>query len=87
MFSQSNQKGESKLFNKEPKPIIVVTMATSRQGIGVVKSLSKSGKYNIRAMTRNPCSKRAKFLSKLPNVQLVQGDLLDRESLLKSSLF
>ena len=41
------------------KLVIAVTMATSRQGIGVVKELSKQNKYQIRAITRNIKSTKA----------------------------
>ena len=59
-------------------------MATSRQGNGVVKELSKTNQYRIRAITRNVNGTRAKELEKLPNVSLVKGDLLDKESLCKA---
>ncbi len=64
--------------------VIAVTMATSRQGIGVVKELSKTNKYKIRAITRNTKSYKALELGKLNNVELVRGDLLDSESLNKA---
>ena len=62
-------------------PVIAVTMATSRQGIGVVKELSKTNKYQIRAITRNIKSAKALELGSLENVELVKGDLMDPESL------
>ena len=61
--------------------VIAVTMATSRQGMGVVKELSKTNKYQIRAITRNLKSSKAFELGKLKNVELVKGDLMDPESL------
>ena len=73
------QKRNQKSFS----PVIAVTMATSRQGSSVVKHLSKSGIFQIRAITRAPFSKRAENLAKLPNVEIVKGDLLQRESLEK----
>ena len=63
------------------KPIIAVTMATGLQGRGVVAQLSKSHKYHIKAITRNPESDQALKLSKLPNVELCKADLLDFNSL------
>ena len=63
------------------KPIIAVTMATGRQGIGVVNELSKTNQYQIRAITRNIRTKKALQLAKLNNVQVVKGDLMDPESL------
>ncbi len=70
---------EESVVNK--KPVIAVTMATSRQGIGVVKELSKTNNYQIRAITRNIKSFKALELAKLNNVELVKGDLMDPESL------
>ncbi len=64
--------------------VIAVTMATSRQGIGVVKELSKTNKYQIRAITRNIKSSKAIELANLTNVELVKGDLMDPESLNKA---
>ena len=64
--------------------VVAVTMATSRQGTGVVKELSKTNRYQIRAITRNINSKKASELERLNNVELVKGDLLDPESLNKA---
>ncbi len=61
--------------------VVAVTMATSRQGAGVVKELSKTNKYQIRAITRNINSSKALEIGRLNNVELVKGDLLDPESL------
>ena len=66
------------------KPVIAVTMATSRQGTGVVKELSKTNKYKIRAITRNIKSTKALELASLNNVTVVKGDLMDPESLNKA---
>ncbi|WP_413684683.1 NmrA/HSCARG family protein [Prochlorococcus sp. MIT 1011] len=65
-------------------PVIAVTMATSRQGTGVVKELSKTNKYQIRAITRNIKSSKALKLASLNNVKVVKGDLMDPESLNKA---
>ncbi len=65
----------------ERNPVIAVTMATSRQGAGVVKELSKTNKYQIRAITRDITSSKAIALGSLNNVELVKGDLMDPESL------
>ena len=51
--------------------VIAVTMATSRQGTGVVKELSKTNKYQIRAITRNIKSTKALELASLNNVKVV----------------
>ena len=66
------------------KPIIAVTMATSRQGVGVVNELNKTDKYLIRAITRNPKNVKAIKLATLNNVEVVQADLLDAQSLSKA---
>ena len=66
------------------KPIVAVTMATGRQGIGVVKELSQTNKFHIRAITRNTNSLKALELKKLNNVELVKGDLMDPASLNKA---
>ena len=70
--------------NVESKSVIAVTMATSRQGSGVVKELSKTNKYQIRAITRDIKSTKALKLRSLKNVELVKGDLMDPESLNKA---
>ena len=69
-------------MEEENKKVIAVTMATSRQGISVVKALSKSNFFKIRALTRNKYSEKAKQLLKLPNVEVVHGDLVDKKSLI-----
>ena len=66
------------------KPIVAVTMATSRQGVGVVKELSNTNNYQIRAITRDTNTYKALELAKLNNVELVKGDLMDPESLKKA---
>tara|TARA_B100000700_G_scaffold284840_1_gene338416 strand:+ start:1458 stop:2498 length:1041 start_codon:yes stop_codon:yes gene_type:complete len=63
------------------KPIVAVTMATSRQGLGVVNELWKSNKYQIRALTRNTKSTKALKLARLNNVEVIKGDLLDPSTL------
>ena len=72
---------ESSIYKKK---VIAVTMATSRQGTGVVKELSSTKKYKIRAITRNTKSDKAKELERLNDVEIVKGDLLDSESLKKA---
>ena len=69
---------------KKNKTLIAVSMATSRQGIGVVKELDRTNKYQIRAITRNTKNAKALELSSLENVEVVQGDLLDPISLKKA---
>ena len=63
------------------KLIIAVTMATGLQGRGVVKELSKTNKFHIKAMTRNPYSVAAQELKKIKNVEVIKADLLNAKSL------
>ncbi len=63
------------------KPILVVTMATSRQGRAVIRHISKQGLFQVRALTRDPSSKSALEIAKLPNVEVLKSDLLDIKSL------
>lgn len=83
-FSKRNQSHSENLNLESSKPVIAVIMATSRQGSAVVNHLSKSGIFQVRAITRSPFSETAEKLAKLPNVQVTKGDLLDAESLGKS---
>tara|TARA_Y100001968_G_C19315928_1_gene696675 strand:+ start:54 stop:1058 length:1005 start_codon:yes stop_codon:yes gene_type:complete len=66
------------------KPVIAVTMATSRQGMAVIRHLSNKGYFKVLGITRNPLSKRAIKLSSLPNVELIKGDLLEPETLFQA---
>ena len=75
------EKGEIVESDIIRETVIAVTMATSRQGMGVVKELSKTNKYKIRAITRNVQSSKAIELGSLKNVELVKGDLMDSKSL------
>ena len=75
------EKGASVEISSNKRHVIAVTMATSRQGLGVVRELCKTNKYRIRAITRNTKSSKAKELQSLNNVELVKGDLLDPVSL------
>ena len=65
-------------------PLVAVTMATSRQGMGVVKELSRTNNYQIRAIARNTNSVKALELEKMNNVKVVKGDLMDQTSLKKA---
>ena len=71
-------------MNIVKKPVVAVTMATSRQGEGVVNELCKTNEYKVRAITRNPRSKKALELAKLNDVEVVKGDLMDPKSLNKA---
>ncbi len=68
---------------KTSKPLIAVTMATSRQGRAVVNHLSENGCFRVRAITRDPSCEEAEKLSKLANVEVFKGNLLDKNSLKK----
>ena len=46
------------------KPIIAVAGATSKQGRSIVKSLLHTGKFHVRALTRNPASPQAQQLAR-----------------------
>ena len=78
------EQGDFKVSNLKKNVVIAVTMATSRQGLGVVKELSKSNNYKIRAITRDVNSSKAIEIGRLNNVEVVRGDLLDPESLNKA---
>ena len=70
--------------DKKIKQVVAVTMATSRQGIGVVTELSRTNKYKIRAITRNKKNTKALKLARLKNVEVVEGDLMNPISLNKA---
>ncbi|MDQ3020401.1 MAG: NmrA/HSCARG family protein [Bacteroidota bacterium] len=65
------------------KPIILVTGATGAQGGSVAHFLAKSGKYKVRALTRDAHSKKAAALGP-EGVEVVEGNLDDKGSLLKA---
>ncbi len=81
MFPEDSFRVNELGFNSDSKPLIAVTMATSRQGIGVVRHLSESNRFDIRAITRNTNSKASRYLKTLKNVNVVSGNLLNPESL------
>ncbi|MBI4873557.1 MAG: NmrA/HSCARG family protein [Acidobacteria bacterium] len=62
------------------KRTILVSGATGAQGGGVARHLLKSGKFDVRALTRNPNSDRAQAL-RAAGAQLAQGNLEDAASL------
>ena len=82
LMSSTDQEIKYSSFNiSSERPIISVTMATSRQGQSVVKHLSDSNLFRIRAITRECQTPRAIRLAKLNNVEIVKGDLLNKSSL------
>jgi len=62
---------------------ILVFGATGAQGGSVVNSLLEDGTFKVRAVTRNLESDKAKELTK-KGVEVVKGDLQDKESILKA---
>src|SRR6516162_9115370 len=62
------------------KLIIAVIGGSGRQGGGVVDALLASGKFAVRAVSRDPVGDAAKALTKR-GVEVVKGDLLDAASL------
>jgi len=65
------------------KPIIAVAVATSKQGYGVATSLLESGKYHVRALTKNLNDPRAQKLAS-KGAELVQTDLLNKGDIKKA---
>ena len=64
------------------KPIFAVVGATGFQGKSVVAEAYKTGKYHIRALTRNPKSEGAqKLLAEFPEIELVESNNNDGKSL------
>ncbi|KAJ1834121.1 hypothetical protein LPJ63_002189 [Coemansia sp. RSA 2711] len=62
--------------------LVAIIGATGLQGGSVLKTLHASGKYKLRALTRNPDGAAAKSLArKYPGVEWVKADLDDPESL------
>jgi len=65
------------------KPIILVTGATGSQGGSVAHFLAKSGKFSVRALTRDAQSKKAAALGP-EGAEVVEGNLDDKDSLVKA---
>ena len=49
---------------------VTVFGATGQQGGSVVRALSQSGKFNIRAITRNPDSDKDKPLASIKSIRV-----------------
>ena len=58
---------------------ILVTGATGQAGNAVMRHLAASGKWRLRALTRNPDSSAAKALAQ-SGVEVMHGDLKDKQS-------
>ncbi|KAJ2845887.1 hypothetical protein J3B02_004553, partial [Coemansia erecta] len=64
---------------------VAIIGATGLQGGSVLNSLYDTGKYKIRALTRNPKGESAKLLlMKYPGIEVAAADLDDTESLRKA---
>src|ERR1700760_2410655 len=64
-------------------PLILVTGATGAQGGSVAYALLQTGRFAVRCLTRNIASGKALALQQA-GAQLVQGDLDDKQSLLRA---
>ncbi|KAF2871140.1 hypothetical protein BDV95DRAFT_494746 [Massariosphaeria phaeospora] len=63
---------------------VFVIGGTGAQGLPIVRSLVKDGKYSCRILTRDPSSRRAQSLSALGNnVEIVQGSFTNESDLRK----
>ena len=67
----------------DSKPIILVTGATGAQGGSVARMLLKSRKYQVRILTRNGNSQKARVLHRA-GAELAIGDLDDVASLVRA---
>ncbi|GET00871.1 NmrA-like family domain-containing protein 1 [Rhizophagus clarus] len=66
------------------KPLVVVTGATGAQGGSVANSLLATGRYRVRALSRNPDSDKAKALAS-KGAEVVKFDITVKEDI-KSAL-
>ncbi|GAM20212.1 hypothetical protein SAMD00019534_033870 [Acytostelium subglobosum LB1] len=68
----------------DTKPIFVVTQAFSKQGISIINTLLKEGKYQLRALSTRPVDSPP--LQKLADkgVQVVQVDLNNKQDLVNA---
>ncbi|RFU34166.1 hypothetical protein B7463_g2167, partial [Scytalidium lignicola] len=63
------------------KRIITVMGATGVQGGAVVRALSTTPEFSVRAVTRNSKSPSAQKLAVLPNVSVIEGDMSKPDTL------
>src|SRR5437588_7725750 len=60
---------------------IFVVGGTGAQGIPIVSALVADKKYSVRALSRDPTSRRAKELLALGNVSFLEGTFADEAAL------
>lgn len=60
---------------------IFVIGGTGAQGIPVIRGLVADGRYAVRALSRDPGSRRANLLRELGNVEIVEGTFADEDVL------
>jgi uncharacterized protein YbjT (DUF2867 family) len=65
------------------RPVILVTGATGAQGSSVAGALLRTDRWTVRCLTRNTRSEKAQALQQAGAI-LVEGDLEDKESLLRA---
>jgi len=65
-----------------PRRLLVVMGATGAQGHSVVRHAVERGGWRVRALTRDPKAEKAQQLQRsFPDIELVQGDADDEQSL------
>ncbi|CAN0640267.1 MULTISPECIES: NmrA family NAD(P)-binding protein [Burkholderia] len=64
------------MSSRVPSTIFVIG-GTGAQGLPVIRALVADGKYAVRALSRDPESRRAIELSTLGNVSIVKGTFAD----------
>merc|ERR1719240_2318680 len=64
--------------------MIVVAGASGNVGAETVRKLAELEGINVKALTRDPTSAKVASLKALPNVEVVQCDLLDKASLVSA---
>src|ERR1700758_2601885 len=60
---------------------IFVVGGTGAQGLPIIKALVEDKKYSVRALSRDPGSRRAKELLALGNVSVLEGTFADEAKL------
>ncbi len=64
-----------------PPPGFSSLAGTGAQGLPVISALVADGKYSVRALSRDPDSRRAKALLALGNVSILKGTFADEAAL------